>query len=57
MGKKVLFDEFKEMCDFLFPGKDKLTRKEIQIVAKEYNCNIPSSVWENKIAEGKRSIF
>lgn len=57
MGKKVLFDEFKEMCNFLFPGKEKLSRKEIQIVAKEYNCNIPSSVWENKIADGKRSVF
>lgn len=57
MSKKVLFDEFKEMCDFLYPGKNKLTRKEIQNVAAEYNCNIPSKMWDNKVRGEGRSVF
>jgi MoxR-like ATPase len=57
MSKKVLLDEFKEMCDFLYPGKNELTRKEIQNVAAEYNCNIPSKVWDNKVHGEGRSVF
>ena len=57
MLKKVMFDEFKEMCDFLYPGKNELTRKEIQNVAAEYNCNIPSKVWDNKVHGEGRSVF
>lgn len=52
-----MIDEFKEMCGHLFPGVDKLTRKEIQTVAKEYNCSIPSKIWSNKVTEGKRNVF
>ena len=57
MSERVAFDEFKEMCEFMYPGKNELTRKEIQNVASEYNCNIPSKIWENKIHGEGRSVF
>lgn len=57
MLKKVILNEFKEMCEFVYPGKNELTRKEIQNVAAEYNCSIPSKIWDNKVQGEGRSVF
>lgn len=57
MSERVGFSDFKDMCERLFPGEEKLSRKDIQTVAKEFNCTIPSKVWENKVIVGKRNVF
>ena len=41
----------------MYPGKTKLTKKEIQSVGKECECMIPSCVWENKVDGTRPALF
>ena len=56
MSKRVSFEEFEEMCSYLYPDRKELTKKELMSVGKEYNCNVPSSIYQNKV-EGTRPML
>ena len=56
MSKRVSFEEFEEMCSFLYPNKKELTKKELMTVGREYNCNVPSAIYQNKV-EGTRPML